>query len=137
LEDITAKAVAETLAEERKFEKVEVDDVSLFLDVTLDKSLIEEGLVRDFVRRIQGMRKDLDLDYTAKIGIMYEGDEEVKEAINKLSDYICGETLAVSIEEGMPISESRGEGFYEKRWKIGKKEVYLGIECVQQHVSHS
>jgi len=128
LEDITAKAVAETLAEERKFKKVEVDDVSLFLDVTLDKSLIEEGLVRDLVRRIQGMRKDLDLDYTAKIGIMYEGDEEVKEAINKLSDYICEETLAVSIEEGMPISESRGEGFYEKKWKIGKKEVYLGIE---------
>jgi len=130
LEDITAKAVAETLAEERKFKKVEVDDVSLFLDVTLDKSLIEEGLVRDLVRRVQGMRKDIDLEYTAKIRILYEGDEEVKEAINMFSDYICEETLAASVEEGMGISESKREGFYEKKWKIGKKEVLIGVEAV-------
>ncbi|MEA1957820.1 MAG: class I tRNA ligase family protein, partial [Euryarchaeota archaeon] len=130
LEDITAKAVAETLAEERKFKKVEVDDVSLFLDVTLDKSLIEEGLVRDLVRRVQGMRKDIDLEYTAKIRILYEGDEEIKEAINMFLDYICEETLAASVEEGMQISESKREGFYEKKWKIGKKEVLIGVEAV-------
>ncbi len=130
LEDITAKAVAETLAEEREFKKVEVDDVSLFLDVTLDKSLIEEGLVRDLVRRVQGMRKDLDLEYTANIRIMYEGDEEVKEAIKTFSNYISEETLAVGIEEGMQISESKREGFYEKKWKIGKKGVLIGVEAV-------
>ena len=109
------------------YKQVEVDeDTTLFLDTYLDKSLIEEGLVRDLVRRIQGMRKDLDLEYTAKIRIMYEGDAEVKEAIDRFMDYICVETLAVSIEEGKPSANS--DQNYEKRWKIGKKEVYLWVE---------
>ena len=111
------------------YKQVEVDeDTTLFLDTYLDKSLIEEGLVRDLVRRIQGMRKDIDLEYTAKIRIRYEGDEEVKEAIDRFMDYICAETLAVSIEEGKP--SAKGEQIYEKSWKIGKKEVYLWIESV-------
>jgi isoleucyl-tRNA synthetase len=109
------------------YKQVAVDeDTTLFLDTYLDKGLVEEGLVRDLVRRIQGMRKDLDLEYTAKIRIMYEGDDEVKEAIDRFSDYICTETLAVSIEEGEP--SARDERIYEKRWKIGKKEVYLLID---------
>ncbi len=113
-----------------EYKQVAVDeDTTLFLDTCLDKSLIEEGLVRDLVRRIQGMRKDLDLEYTAKIRVMYECDEEVKEAINRFSDYICEETLAESIEE----SSAKGEQVYEKKWKIGEKEVYLAIECVSSH----
>ncbi len=131
LKDAGVKAVTEVLTEEREFKMAKVDDVSLFLDITLDKNLIEEGLVRDLVRRIQGMRKDLDLEYTAKIRIMYESDEEVKEAINKFSDYICEETLAVGIEEGTPSSSAEaveGEHIYEKTWKMGEKEVYLAIK---------
>nr|QNO56666.1 isoleucine--tRNA ligase [Methanosarcinales archaeon ANME-1 ERB7] len=109
------------------YKQVDVaEDTALFLDTYLDKGLIEEGLVRDLVRRIQGMRKDIDLEYTAKISIMYEGDEEVKEAIDRFSDYICTETLAESIEKGKP-SES-GDNIYEKDWKIGKKEVHLAIK---------
>ncbi|MBA7542862.1 hypothetical protein ES705_35186 [subsurface metagenome] len=55
---------------------------------------------------------------------MYECDEEVKESINRFSDYICEETLAESIEE----SSAKGEQVYDKKWKIGEKEVYLAIE---------
>jgi len=113
------------------YKQVDVnEETTLFLDVSLDKGLREEGLVRDLVRRVQGMRKDIDLEYTAKIRILYEGDEEVKEAINRFLDYICEETLAASVEEGMQISESKREGFYEKKWKIGKKEVLIGVEAV-------
>ncbi len=72
------------------------------------------------------MRKDIDLEYTAKIRIMYEGDEEVKEAIDRFSDYICTETLAESIEEGKPSEID--DKIYEKDWKIGKKEVHLAIK---------
>jgi isoleucyl-tRNA synthetase len=116
-----------------RYKRAEIDDLSLFLNVSLEKSLLEEGLVRDLIRRIQGMRKDLDLEYTAKIRIMYEGNEEVKEAVKNLSDYICEETLAIGIEEKTPSSRSRlnkGKRFYEKKWNIDKKEVYLTIEYV-------
>ncbi len=114
------------------YKQVEVDEATcLFLNCCPDKNLIEEGLVRDIVRRIQGMRKDLDLEYTEKIGITYACDEEVKEAIHNFSDYICDETLAVSIEEGTPSSsaeDAESGHIYEKTWKIGDKEVYLAIK---------
>jgi len=115
------------------YKQEEVDkETTLFLNISLDKRLIEEGLVRDLVRRIQGMRKDLDLEYTAKIRILYEGDEEVKEAIKTFSDYICAETLAVAIGEGKPSSSVsvKGEQIYEKNWRIGNKEVWLRVEAV-------
>jgi len=108
------------------YKQEEVDkETTLFLDISLDKRLIEEGLVRDLVRRIQGMRKDIDLEYTAKIRIRYEGDEEVKEAIKTFSNYICEETLAVDIKEGKPADSVKGEQIYEKKWRIGNKEVLL------------
>jgi isoleucyl-tRNA synthetase len=48
------------------YKQVDVnEETTLFLDVSLDKGLREEGLVRDLVRRVQGMRKDIDLEYTA------------------------------------------------------------------------
>ncbi|MDI6885363.1 MAG: isoleucine--tRNA ligase [archaeon] len=119
----------EGVAAAENYNQVEVDEgTTLFLDISLDNTLIEEGLVRDIVRRIQGMRKDRDLEYTAKIRIMYEGDEAVKEAIKKFQDYICAETLAVGIEEGS--SSAKGEQIYEKNWKIGKKDIHLAIEFV-------
>jgi len=126
-EDVKPKSVTM-----ENYKQVEVDEATtLFLDISLDKRLIEEGLVRDIVRRIQGMRKDLDLDYTEKIWIVYEGDEEVKEAINRFSDYICEETLAGGIEEGKTSGSVEGKQIYGKKWKIGKKEVYLAIKPFQ------
>ena len=117
------------------YKRADVDEETrLFLDCCPGKNLIEEGLVRDIVRRIQGMRKDIDLEYTAKIRITYACDEEVKEAIHNFSDYICDETLAVSMEEGTPTPSSSeeettgSEHIYEKSWKIGDKAVYLAIK---------
>ncbi len=119
------------------YKRAEVDEETcLFLDCCPSKTLIEEGLVRDIVRRTQGMRKDLDLEYTEKIEIMYACDEEVKEAIQNFSDYICNETLAVSIEEGeegtppSSAEDAKSGHIYEKRWKIGDKDVYLAIKPI-------
>jgi isoleucyl-tRNA synthetase len=120
------------VAAREDYKQVDVDEETcLFLDCCPSKPLIEEGLVRDLVRRIQGMRKDLDLEYTEKIRVMYACDAEVKEAIRNFSNYICDETLAVSIEEGTPSSsaETTESGHvYEKRWKIDDKEVHLAIK---------
>ncbi len=129
------KVLESEFAVSEDYKRADVDEETcLFLDCCPDKNLIEEGLVRDIVRRIQGMRKDIDLEYTAKIGITYACDEEVKEAIHNFSDYICDETLAVSMEEGTPTPSSSeeettgSEHIYEKSWKIGDKAVYLAIK---------
>jgi isoleucyl-tRNA synthetase len=121
--------VTDALAGERAdYNQVEVDEETcLFLNCCPSKTLVEEGLVRDIVRRIQGMRKDLDLEYTEKIGITYACDDEVEKAIGNFSVYIRDETLAVSMEKGTPANSADDARIYEKTWKIGKKEVYLAI----------
>jgi len=110
------------------------DGTYLFLDCSPCKNLIEEGLVRDIVRRIQGMRKELDLEYTEKIELIYACDDEVKEAIVNFSDYICTETLAVCIEEKKNGDEAEDEDgdeeVYWKTWKIGGKVVRLAIKRI-------
>jgi isoleucyl-tRNA synthetase len=127
--EVNFEDVGSAFAAAEEYTAVEVDaDTTLFLSTALDKNLVEEGMVRDIVRRIQGMRKDLDLEYTAKIRVMYEGNEEVKEAINNFAEYIRAETLAVDIKAGMPSSSTRSARIYEKNWKIDKKEVHLAIE---------
>ncbi len=116
--DVESSAVSAT-----DYTRVDVDDtLSLFLNTRLDKELRYEGLVRDIVRRVQGMRKDLDLDYTAEIRIMYDGDAEVEEAVESFRDYICTETLAAELKRG------RNDQMYGKSWKIGDREVYIAIE---------
>jgi len=111
------------------YKQVSVDGATLFLNTQLDKELRDEGLVRDIVRRVQGMRKELELEYTAEIRITYEAAEEVEEAIEKFASYICAETLAVEISRVSEREREReSEGIYGKNWKIAGKDVYLAIE---------
>lgn len=128
--DLSEGEVLDVLAGERgDYKQVDVDEETrLFLDCCLSKALIEEGLVRDIVRRTQGMRKDLDLEYTESISLGVRGDNEVIEAIHNFADYIRNETLAVNIVEGTLRSSEKDEQIYEKPWKIGNKEVYLAIK---------
>ncbi len=126
-EDASKDSVAALSGELEKYRTVQIEEgLCVYLDCCPDKALIEEGLVRDIVRRAQGMRKDLDLDYTARIALTYAGDAEVEVAIKNFAAYICTETLAETLEKGTSAS-LEDERAYGKTWRIGDKEVYLAI----------
>jgi isoleucyl-tRNA synthetase len=72
------------------------------LDTTLTESLVQEGLVREVVRRIQNTRKDADFEIEDKINIVYTASDKLGAAIRQFADYIKDETLGVSLEEGEP-----------------------------------
>jgi len=67
------------------------------LDKELTEELIFEGLAREFVNRVQNIRKDSGLDVTDRINIYYDADEKVRLAVEKFRDYISNETLANDI----------------------------------------
>lgn len=69
----------------------------VLLDTRLDAELIREGLVRDLVRHIQTLRKDIGLEVTDRIRISYVSGDEMATAIAAHSEYIAGETLAVDV----------------------------------------
>ena len=80
-------------------------DNNLFtiLDTKLTPELIEEGLVREFISKIQQLRKQNDFEMMDKIEIEYSADDEVAKAILNNKDFIMKETLANSIEESKDL----------------------------------
>ena len=71
-------------------------DLVVALDTELDAELIRDGLVREFVNKVQSMRKAADLDIAQRIDIRFSGDAEVLAAVQAQLDYISAETLALS-----------------------------------------
>ncbi len=99
-------------------------EVKVFMDVDIDKNLEIEGLARDVVRRIQTMRKDLELGYTQKIHTRYKGDHDLHEAVEEMKSYIMNETLSETLDEGS------GEGL-EKDWSINGKDITIWVEAIE------
>jgi isoleucyl-tRNA synthetase len=74
--------------------------ISIDLDCNLTDELIDEGLARECVNRIQRTRKDIGLNVEDRISISFATEsEKLKSALIQHKDYICGETLAVDLKE--------------------------------------
>ena len=72
----------------------------VILDTELTPELIEEGYVREFISKIQQMRKAKDFEVLDNISIIYSADEEIQKAVEKYDDFIKTETLAKEIKYG-------------------------------------
>ena len=70
------------------------DGTTIALDLKLNENLINEGIARELVNRIQNIRKSKDLEVTDKIEINIKKSEKLENAIKSKLDYIKGETLA-------------------------------------------
>ena len=80
--------------------------ISIELDTTLTDGLVEEGLAREVVNRVQKSRKDLGFNVSDRIHIYYQASRELGQAIENHQHYIGEETLALKItaSENLPIS---------------------------------
>jgi len=72
--------------------------LTVALDITLSDELREEGLAREFINRIQNLRKDSGLEVTDKVKIQVEKNDSLTAAIKNNFTYICDETLAVQLD---------------------------------------
>jgi len=68
------------------------------LDETISLGLRNEGIAREFVNRIQNLRKESGLEVTDRIQLQIKSDEKINIAINDNLNYICSETLANSLD---------------------------------------
>ncbi|WP_373512591.1 isoleucine--tRNA ligase [Persicitalea sp.] len=75
------------------------DGLTVALDVTITDDLRREGIARDFVNRIQNLRKDSGFEVTDKIQITLQNDDAtLTEAVASQRDYICQEVQAVGLD---------------------------------------
>jgi isoleucyl-tRNA synthetase len=99
--------------------------ITVAIDAELDEALIEEGLAREFVNRIQNMRKDAGFDVTDKIIINFTASEKFIKAINNFNQYISTETLAEKLSEKTETSKG-----FSQEFKIGEFDCSINIEKV-------
>ncbi len=117
------KEDVEILQENRdEFAVAVEDDFTVALDTHLTEELVAEGLAREFVNRVQNMRKEAGFDVTDRIRISFEGNTEIGQAIQKQADYIKNETLAEEISRG------KLDGAFSKEWKINGQPVVIFVE---------
>ena len=85
------------------------DDLTVALDMTITDELMQEGLAREIVNRVQNLRKTGGFEVTDRIELLIEKNDKINDAVAKYGDYICNETLATITEvdalEGVEAEE--------------------------------
>ena len=82
--------------------------ITVALDTEVTEELRKEGLARDFVNRIQNLRKDTGLEVQDKIHIQVNANDDlVKTALETFKDYISEETQALSLDFTEDLKEAQ------------------------------
>jgi isoleucyl-tRNA synthetase len=97
---------------------------SVCIDMTLTPELEREGMARDIVRRIQSLRKDMDLQYDRCVAMGIDGDAEVMQAFEEHMQYITQETLATEIVRAQIPDGRAGE------WDVLGKKLRVWLRPV-------
>ena len=98
---------------------------TVVLDVNLTKELIDEGLVREIVSRVQTMRKEADFKVTDRINLYYVSEGQIARIFKEYGDRIAKATLTANISEG------KAEG-YQKDWELNEEAITLTVQKVAQ-----
>jgi isoleucyl-tRNA synthetase len=68
--------------------------ISVALDIEVDDALKQEGIAREIISKLQGLRKEQQFEVMDRIQIKIEAHDYIKSAINQFKMYICTELLA-------------------------------------------
>jgi len=97
-------------------------DLTIAIDLELSDDLIEEGIARELINRIQNLRKDEDFAVTDRIDIYIDGtSEKYKKAIQNKADYIKNETLAIN------LLDKKDDNLSIKEISIGEDSLLIGL----------
>jgi isoleucyl-tRNA synthetase len=97
------------------------EGVTVAIDTELNEDLIAEGYAREFVNRVQNMRKDAGFNVVDRIKVSFESDQKMIGYIIKFSDYISNEVLADTM-----VSNGSAKGI-KQNWKIGDYDCIIII----------
>jgi isoleucyl-tRNA synthetase len=96
------------------------------IDTTLDEALINEGLAREFVNRVQNMRKDAGFDVIDRIRIYYDSSDKLSRALAHSSAYVKNETLAETLEHRLDAANHA----QREEWEINGEKTIICIERI-------
>ncbi len=97
--------------------------ITVSIDTALTPELIEEGFVREFISKIQTMRKEADFNVTDHIEITLCGSETVTDIAQKFATDIMGDTLADRLTVTSPLG-------FTKDWELNGENVTIGVKRI-------
>ena len=108
---------------------------NVFVNTKMTPEILSEAMSREVIRRIQDMRKDMDLDVESMIGVMIQSEPEFATLLKKQEDLISNEVRAKTLiffqesnehvcacKEDTPNKEE-----YTKKWKIEDEEIRISV----------
>lgn len=104
--------------------RTETVDAKLFLDVRLSDELEAEGFAREIVRRIQSMRKEMDLAVESQIKTVLLVPKEKQASLSSWVDYIKQETRSIVL-----CFSEKPDGKLVKPWDIDGLKVTIGVSA--------
>ena len=102
--EITPDMVDIRIESKEGFDAAKENNNFIILNTTLTEDLINEGIVRELVSKVQNLRKVKDFDVADRITLYYDGD--IESIISEFTDYIKKETLSVDIVKKEDLSEN-------------------------------
>ena len=102
---------------------VEEGGLLVMVDIEISQELLDEGLVRELVHRIQTLRKQAGFDIADHIETYYEGGPSVKRVMERFAQYVKQETLSRRLVEEKPP-----EGAFSKSQVIDGNKVNLAVK---------
>jgi isoleucyl-tRNA synthetase len=94
---ITAEDLEVSTDEIPGYEVANKGSLTVALDITITDDLKKEGNAREFVNKIQNIRKESNFELTDRIIVTVLQNEIVQSSLNQYKDYICAEILADSL----------------------------------------
>ncbi|MGE4586753.1 MAG: isoleucine--tRNA ligase, partial [Mangrovibacterium sp.] len=83
-------------------------DLTIALDLSLTEELKQEGIAREFINKIQNIRKDKNFEVTDRISLKIVRDDCYNEAVSNFKDYICSQTLARELNLVDALDDGQG-----------------------------
>lgn len=109
------------------FVMVSEGSLKLYLNREIDHELEISGLSRELIRRIQVMRKEMNLNYDQKINVRISGAPELLEAAKSREQIIREETLSLQLTIEDEIVESQDTSSKTSSWIIDERNVIIDI----------
>lgn len=101
--------------------------ITVAVDTVITKDLRLEGLAREFVRRVQDLRKQADFNISDRIEVYYQASEDLSDAAEVHREYIMNEVLAVLMMETTPPEEAFTTG---EKLSFEGEELLVGVRQV-------
>ena len=120
--EVTPNYVIKTINSKDGYKAVMLNYKTVIINTALDKDLINEGIAREIVSKVQNLRKTSGFDIADRIDMIYNASKEVVDAINEFKEYIMDEVLALTLEES---------DMAETEFKINDYDMKVSIKQVK------